>query len=188
MIDRDSPVTDDELHAYVDGVLPADRRQRGRSLACLASRRRRAGRRMARAGRRDPRPLRRGRRGAGAGALRPRQAGAPAAAVAARSRRRRCVAAVIGGVAGWFGARRRRDAAPAVPEIMTAEALSAHRLYIAEVRHPIEVRAAEQHLMPWLSKRVGTNLRAPDLKAVLAQTPRRPAAARPDRPGGAVHV
>ena len=47
---------------------------------------------------------------------------------------------------------------------MTAEALNAHRLYIAEVRHPIEVRAAEQHLMPWLSKRVGTNLRTPDLK------------------------
>src|SRR5262249_54042349 len=26
MIDRNSPVTTDELHAYVDGVLPADRR------------------------------------------------------------------------------------------------------------------------------------------------------------------
>ena len=25
MIDRDSPVTEDELHAYVDGELPADR-------------------------------------------------------------------------------------------------------------------------------------------------------------------
>jgi anti-sigma factor RsiW len=49
-------------------------------------------------------------------------------------------------------------------DTMTAEALSAHKLYIAEVRHPIEVRAAEQHLIPWLSKRVGTELRAPDLK------------------------
>ncbi|MGC1841076.1 MAG: anti-sigma factor, partial [Pseudolabrys sp.] len=26
MIDRDSPVTEDELHAYVDGELPADRK------------------------------------------------------------------------------------------------------------------------------------------------------------------
>src|SRR5262249_10017102 len=26
MIDRDSPVTEDELHAYVDGEIPADRR------------------------------------------------------------------------------------------------------------------------------------------------------------------
>ncbi len=41
--------------------------------------------------------------------------------------------------------------------------MSAHKLYIAEVRHPIEVRAGEQHLLPWLSRRVGTTLRAPDL-------------------------
>ena len=27
MIDKDSPVTEDELHAYVDGELPADRRE-----------------------------------------------------------------------------------------------------------------------------------------------------------------
>src|SRR5712692_5639790 len=27
MVDRDTPVTDDELHAYVDGELPADRRK-----------------------------------------------------------------------------------------------------------------------------------------------------------------
>ena len=26
MIDRDSPVTEDELHAYIDGELPADRK------------------------------------------------------------------------------------------------------------------------------------------------------------------
>jgi len=26
MIDRDSPVTQDELHTYVDGEIPADRR------------------------------------------------------------------------------------------------------------------------------------------------------------------
>jgi anti-sigma factor RsiW len=33
------------------------------------------------------------------------------------------------------------------------------------VRHPIEVKAAEQHLMPWLSRRVGAPLRAPDLES-----------------------
>jgi anti-sigma factor RsiW len=27
MIDNNSPVTEDELHAYVDGELPADRRE-----------------------------------------------------------------------------------------------------------------------------------------------------------------
>ena len=40
--------------------------------------------------------------------------------------------------------------------------MSAHKLYIAEVRHPIEVGATEAHLMPWLSRRSGTNLRVPD--------------------------
>ena len=73
------------------------------------------------------------------------------------------VAAAIGGIAGWIG-RAASTPAPSSVEIITAEALSAHKLYVAEVRHPIEVRAAEQHLMPWLSKRVGTNLRIPDLK------------------------
>ena len=27
MIDRDSPVTEDELHAYIDGELPSDRKE-----------------------------------------------------------------------------------------------------------------------------------------------------------------
>jgi anti-sigma factor RsiW len=47
--------------------------------------------------------------------------------------------------------------------VLNDEALSAHRLYITEVRHPIEVQAGEQHLLPWLSRRVGAALRAPDL-------------------------
>ena len=38
MTDRDSPVTADELHAYVDGMLPADRKARRRSVACHSSR------------------------------------------------------------------------------------------------------------------------------------------------------
>ncbi len=46
---------------------------------------------------------------------------------------------------------------------MREEAFAAHRLYIGEVRHPIEVRAEENHLLPWLSRRIGTTLRAPDL-------------------------
>jgi anti-sigma factor RsiW len=74
------------------------------------------------------------------------------------------VAFLLGGTAGWFA----RDAsfvAPSRLDAFTTEALSAHRLYIAEVRHPIEVKAGEQHLVPWLSRRVGTTLRAPDLES-----------------------
>jgi anti-sigma factor RsiW len=40
----------------------------------------------------------------------------------------------------------------------------AHATYSPEVRHPVEVGAdQEQHLVAWLSKRLGTNVRAPKL-------------------------
>src|SRR5262249_26207501 len=70
----------------------------------------------------------------------------------------------FGAVAGW-GGRGASAAAPGEIEMFTGEALGAHRLYIGEVRHPIEVKAEEDHLLPWLSRRVGTPLRAPDLSA-----------------------
>ena len=74
------------------------------------------------------------------------------------------VAFVIGGVAGWM-ARGASAAAPSAVALFTADAIEAHKLYIGEVRHPIEVKAEEDHLLPWLSRRVGTTLRAPDLGA-----------------------
>jgi anti-sigma factor RsiW len=43
-------------------------------------------------------------------------------------------------------------------------AANAHVVYSAEVRHPVEVEAAQQdHLVKWLSKRLGKPLRAPVL-------------------------
>ena len=43
----------------------------------------------------------------------------------------------------------------------------AHAVYSPEVRHPVEVGAdQEQHLVAWLSKRLGTPLRAPHLENV----------------------
>jgi anti-sigma factor RsiW len=45
------------------------------------------------------------------------------------------------------------------------DAIDAHKLYAVEVRHPVEVPGSEaDHLVQWLSKRVGYDLRAPDLK------------------------
>ncbi len=45
-----------------------------------------------------------------------------------------------------------------------AFAISAHRIYAPEVRHPVEVVAAEeQHLVQWLSKRLGHPVKAPAL-------------------------
>lgn len=45
-------------------------------------------------------------------------------------------------------------------------ALVAHAVYAPEVRHPVEVTAAQQdHLVQWLSKRLGRPLKVPDLGA-----------------------
>ena len=45
------------------------------------------------------------------------------------------------------------------------DAMVAHAVYTPEVRHAVEVKADQQHLMPWLSKRVGTPVKAPMLQA-----------------------
>src|SRR5262245_16735957 len=162
MTERDSPVTADELHAYVDGMLPADRKRTVE--AWLATHPDDAARVA------EWRKLAEAVRGRyGAVADEPVPARFDIAKLARPQTPWRWVAAAailaaaIGGAAGWVG-RAVSATAPASVEAITAEALSAHKLYIAEVRHPIEVRAAEEHLIPWLSKRVGTNLRVPDLK------------------------
>jgi anti-sigma factor RsiW len=44
------------------------------------------------------------------------------------------------------------------------QASFAHAVYVPEVRHPVEVAAAEQeHLVKWLSKRLGRPLKVPNL-------------------------
>lgn len=52
------------------------------------------------------------------------------------------------------------------PARLAEESVSAHKVFTVEVRHPVEVAAAEeQHLVAWLSKRLGAPLRAPDLSS-----------------------
>lgn len=52
---------------------------------------------------------------------------------------------------------------PAVQHL-PREAAIAHAVYVPEVRHPVEVDAEqEQHLITWLSKRLGAPLAIPDL-------------------------
>lgn len=93
--------------------------------------------------------------------------------IAARLERRRWVVRVassivwlaVGVVGGWFahdqfGAGVSFDATRAVAR----EAVSAHRVYAVEVRHPVEVFADEEdHLVKWLSKRLGYTISRPDL-------------------------
>ncbi len=46
------------------------------------------------------------------------------------------------------------------------DALVAHAVYTPEVRHPVEVTAADEaHLVQWLSRRLGAPLKAPSLQA-----------------------
>lgn len=51
-----------------------------------------------------------------------------------------------------------------VPVSLARQAATAHIVYAPEVRHPVEVTANEEsHLVGWLSKRLGTTLKAPKL-------------------------
>lgn len=53
-----------------------------------------------------------------------------------------------------------------LPQRFAAQAAVAHAVYQPEQRHPVEVAAAQQeHLVQWLSKRLGRPLKVPDLQA-----------------------
>jgi anti-sigma factor RsiW len=53
---------------------------------------------------------------------------------------------------------------PVAAQTLPARAARAHLVYAAEVRHPVEVDASQQeHLVAWLSKRLGTKLNVPVL-------------------------
>lgn len=66
-----------------------------------------------------------------------------------------------GSVGPGAAANGRADAAPLA---FARQAAVAHAVYAVEQRHPVEVSAAEQeHLVQWLSKRLGKPLKAPVL-------------------------
>jgi anti-sigma factor RsiW len=75
--------------------------------------------------------------------------------------------------AGWIGSSQWSAArggsqlakAPAVREFVH-DASMAHAVYVPEKRHPVEVAASEQqHLVQWLSKRLDRPLKVPDLSS-----------------------
>jgi anti-sigma factor RsiW len=165
MTDRDPIVTEDELHAYVDGQLPAERR--GAVEAWLAAHPDDAARVAAW---RSQAELIRARYGAVAEEKSPQRL--DVSRLARRSRRgvaaiaaaAALVAFIAGGAAGWF-ARGAEATSPSDLRRFTTDALDAYRLYVVEVRHPVEVPGAERpHLVQWLSKRVGSPVRAPELE------------------------
>ena len=69
----------------------------------------------------------------------------------------------LGAAIGWFAHALLADR-PYTWASFPRQAATAHAVYSPEVRHPVEVGAAEQeHLVNWLSKRLGTKLKAPVL-------------------------
>lgn len=163
-------VSEAELQAYVDGQLPEARRADVE--AYLAARPEEAARLAAYSGQRE--------------AVRELYAGvldeAPPERLVRAAEGARSVARIralrwglaagwalfgfgAGGFAGW---QLHGWNSPAVrsPAGIARQAAVAHATYSPEVRHPVEVGAdQEAHLVAWLSKRLGGNVRAPRLAA-----------------------
>jgi anti-sigma factor RsiW len=170
MIDRDSPVTEEELHAFVDGELPDDRKEAVNAwltanpdqAALVAAWRAQADNIRARYGATVNEPVPE-RLALDQVIKQGRSNGRSWAAVAAAAA---VVAFMVGGAAGWF-AHGAVVAAPNGFDTFTADALDAYKLYVVEVRHPVEVPGTErQHMTQWLSKRLGAELRVPDLQVI----------------------
>lgn len=163
---NDFPIGEDELQAFVDDRLEGERRAAVE--AHLANHPELAGRIAAERRQRailrsrldakfaEPVParlrianLRAARRGFRAG-------GWAAAAVALF---------MAGATAGWFAnAIAPAPLAPAPTTAVAQGAHAAHRTFVVEVAHPVEVGVQQEaHLLQWLSKRLGRKLAAPDL-------------------------
>src|SRR5947209_16225791 len=141
MVDREPPVTEEELHAYVDGELAADRRAAVE--AWLASHTEDASRVAAWRAQAD---AIRAKYGPIAGEPVPARFDVDKLARAGRRWSRLAAAAVFaallaGAAAGWFG-RGAWEGGGAARNV-TADALDAYRLYVVEVRHPVEVPGSE---------------------------------------------
>lgn len=171
MTDNPTPVGEDELTHYVDGRLPESRRAavelflektpdlQARVAADRAARESLRQRLRPIAGLPAPDRLRVDvirRRRHERGRHRLRMAAAGVALLAG------------GGAAGWkaheFAPPRLASAQQAAVSTTAADAISAHRVFVVETAHPVEVAAAqERHLVQWLSRRVGHPLAVPDL-------------------------
>jgi anti-sigma factor RsiW len=76
------------------------------------------------------------------------------------------LAMLVTGLVGYAIGLNTPGQAPAAPAYLARDAAIAHAVFSPEARHPVEVDAAHvDHLVAWLSKRVGTQLQAPDFSA-----------------------
>jgi anti-sigma factor RsiW len=170
MNEPNTPIHDDELHAFVDGELPADRREavtrwlaeHPEQAALVAGWQAQAEAIRARYGAiaDEPVPARFNLD------MLMRESGEPRGAWRTWAAAAVIAAFMVGGGAGWM-ARGATAAAPSSSGSITADALEAHQLYVVEVRHPVEVPGNERdHMTAWLSKRLGYAQRIPDLQTL----------------------
>jgi anti-sigma factor RsiW len=170
MIDRDSPVTEEELHALVDGELPADRQEAVAAwlashpddAALIATWRAQADSIRARYGAvaNEPVPER---LKLDQVMRKDRSSGRSWAAMAAAAA---VVAFLAGSTTGWL-AHGAATGSPSSFDTITADALEAYKLYVVEVRHPVEVPGNERpHMTQWLTKRLGYQQHIPDLESM----------------------
>jgi len=161
------PISEDDLHAYADGLLPAE--QRAAVEAWLAAHPEDEAR--VRAWTAQNRRLHE----AYDDIL---NKPVPLALLRAASRRERptrswralaagVVALVAGGVGYGIGVHSAATPqAPVALAPLSREAALAHVVFSPETRHPVEVEAAHaDHLVAWLSKRLGSRLSAPDFRS-----------------------
>lgn len=166
MTNSEFPVSEDELHAYVDGELPADRQE---AVAAWLANHPEAAEQVA-SWRAQSEAIR-ARYGAVMNEPVPERLkldrvmrhDRPWRGIAAAAA---CLAFLLGGGVGWF-AHGAASASMGGTEKVAADALQAYRLYTVEVRHPVEVPGDERaHMTQWLSKRLGYEQRIPDLSAM----------------------
>ncbi|KAB2670521.1 anti-sigma factor [Brucella intermedia] len=171
MTASNSPITEAELLAFVDGQLSEEEHMRIAGLldenpeqAALADEWRRQNEGIRHLFSRYAEP-----RNDDAGMIRQAETrqsrtyrGAVAAAVLA--------ALLIGGAGGFAGSRLFSENAPQLASVQTLpeQAQAAYLIYASEVRHPVEVFSNEEaHLAAWLGKRLDiADLRLPDLRSL----------------------
>ena len=157
------PITDTDLHAYVDGELAPDRR---RIVAAWLAEHPADAARVAEYQRLTT----------GLHALHQVEPEIPVLPVVPAAKHRQTyalrVAVVatwfsVGGLAGWLahsGLQQQVPLSAKLTQHLAQPAAFAHQVYSPEVVHPVEVGAGqEQHLIAWLSKRLKTPVRAPNL-------------------------
>lgn len=155
------PVSEMDLHAYVDGQLPADR---AAEVAQYLAQQDEDAQRVA-AYRRQNEALKEAFDPVLTAPV-PNRLHHPPGVGSGRTLQRYAIAAMlmmVSGLAGWhlhaYVATERTQTV-----YLARVAAIAHAVYSPEVRHPVEVGAdQEEHLVRWLSKRLGTSLKIPHL-------------------------